>query len=388
MHKHLLWSLIAVMALLATACGGGETDADIAAEPTDAVAAEDPTEAEPVEPTETIAEPTEDMTEATETMAEPTDSMTATESTEAMATEDGAAGGAVPEDWPEEIVLGLVPSQEVEDLVETAQPLADLLGDELGITVESFVPQSYTALVEAMNTGQAQIGAFGPVAMVQAADRADAVPILQSVRFGASTYHTQWMTNEPDRFCEDEPTADDEGFLFCNGTLDAETGPVATEALENIEEGETIFFVDAASASGYYYPATQLQEVGIDPLTGIDGQFAGGHPNAVQAVARGDAAVGVSFDDARGGVAEENPEVGEQAIVFAYSTEIPNDGIAVAGDLPESLQTAIEEAFLAIADSDEGAQALFDVYEIEGLVPADLEALDAARQVEANFGEE
>jgi phosphonate transport system substrate-binding protein len=307
------------------------------------------------------------------------------------ATEEGddeAAEGEVPADWPESIVLGLVPSQEVEELVETAQPLADLLSDELGIEVESFVPQSYTALVEAMNTGQAQIGAFGPVALVQAADRAGAVPVLQSVRFGSATYHTQWMTNDPDRFCQDEPVADDEGFLFCNGTLEAEVGPVATEALENIEEGETIFFVDAASASGYYYPATQLQEIGIDPFTDIDAQFAGGHPNAVQAVARGDAPLAVSFDDARTTVVEENPEVGEQAIVFAYSTEIPNDGIAVSGDLPESLQEAITQAFLDIASTDEGLEALFNIYEIEDLVPVDLEALDAARQVEANFGDE
>lgn len=295
-------------------------------------------------------------------------------------------------DWPESIVLGLVPSQDVDELVETAKPLADLLAAELGIEVESFVPESYTALVEAMNTGQAQIGAFGPIALVQAQDRAGAIPVLQSVRFGAATYHTQWMTNDPDRFCADEPVeqTDDDGnvFLFCNGTDAAEIGPVGEESLANIEEGETIFFTDAASASGYYYPATQLQEAtGLDPLTQIDGQFSGGHPNSVQAVARGDAAIAVSFDDARGSVVEEDPEIGTKAVVFAWSTEIPNDGIAVSGDLPQSLQDAIVEAFLAIADSEEGAQALFDVYEIEGLVPADLDALDAARQVEANFGD-
>ena len=353
-----------LLAMVAAACAADE--ADTADEPTDDTA-------------EAADEPTEEADEPTEAPADD-------------ATEDGAgeeaADGEVPSDWPESIVLGLVPSQEVDELVETAQPLADLLADELGIEVESFVPQSYTALVEAMNTGQAQIGAFGPIALVQAQDRAGAIPVLQSVRFGSSTYHTQWMTNEPERFCEDEPVADEEGFLFCNGTLEAETGPVGTEALANIEEGETIFFVDAASASGYYYPATQLQEAGLDPFTDIDAQFAGGHPNAVQAVARGDAALAVSFDDARTGVVEENPEVGEQAVVFAWSTEIPNDGIAVAGDIPESLQEAITQAFLDIAESDEGLEALFDIYEIEGLVPVDLEALDAARQVEANFGEE
>ena len=308
------------------------------------------------------------------------------------ATDSGTAAGDRA-DWPDKIVLGLVPSQDVDELVETAKPLADLLADELDIEVESFVPQSYTALVEAMNTGQADIGAFGPIALVQAADRAGAIPILQSIRFGAATYHTQWMTNDPDRFCQDDPVeeTDDDGnvFLYCNGTSEADTGPVGEDALNNIEEGDTIFFVDAASASGYYYPATQLQEVtGLDPLTDIDAQFAGGHPNAVQAVARGDAPLGTSFDDARTQVVEEDPEIGTKAIVFAWSTEIPNDGFAVSGDLPESLQQAIEDALLAIADTEEGAQALFDVYEIEGLQEADLDALDAARQVEANFGEE
>lgn len=325
---------------------------------------------------------------------DPTDGGATTEPGSATeTTDDGTAAEDDRADWPDEIVLGLVPSQDVDELVETAKPLADLLADELGIAVESFVPQSYTALVEAMNTGQAQIGAFGPVALVQAQDRADAIPILQSIRFGAATYHTQWMTNDPDRFCQDDPVeeTDDDGnvFLYCNGTAEADTGPVGEDALDAIEEGETIFFVDAASASGYYYPATQLQEAtGMDPLTDIDAQFAGGHPNAVQAVARGDAAVSVSFDDARTQVVDEDPEIGTKAIVFAWSTEIPNDGIAVSGDLPESLQQAIEDAFLAIADTEEGQQALFDVYEIEGLQEADLDALDAARQVEANFGDE
>ena len=333
-----------------------------------------------------------DTTDA-ETTSEATDTSTETETESESGSEEGTAAEGDTSDWPDKIVLGLVPSQDVDELVETAKPLADLLSEELGIEVESFVPQSYTALVEAMNTGQAQIGAFGPVALVQAQDRAGAVPILQSIRFGAATYHTQWMTNDPDRFCEDEPVeeTDDEGnvYLYCNGTAEAETGPVGEEALNNVEEGETIFFVDAASASGYYYPATQLANVtGLDPLSDIDGQFAGGHPNAVQAVARGDAAVAVSFDDARTQVVEEDPEIGTKAIVFAYSAEIPNDGIAVSGDLPESLQQAIEDAFLAIADSEEGAQALFDVYEIEGLQEADLEALDEARKVEENFGEE
>lgn len=290
-------------------------------------------------------------------------------------------------EWPDEIVLGLVPSQEVDQLVVDAEELGALLSEELDVEVTANVTDSYNALVVAMQAGQAQIGMFGPIALVQAIDQAGAEAVLQSVRFGSSTYVTQWYTNDPDRFCLDEIVTDDEGFTFCNGTDSAEEGPVGEEALAEITQDEVIAFVDEGSASGYYYPATQLEEAGLDPFELSNAFFAGGHPNAVLAVARGEATVGVSFNDARGEVVEELPSVGTDVTVFAWSTNIPNDGIAVAGDLPDDLKEAITEAFLSIAESEDGAALLDAIYNIDGLVPADLEALDAARQVEANFGE-
>lgn len=289
-------------------------------------------------------------------------------------------------DWPSELVLGLVPSQDMDQLVLDAEALAELLADELGIPVTSNVTDNYAALVIAMQAGQADIGMFGPIALVQAVDQAGAEAVLQSVRFGSSTYVTQWFTNDPERFCETEVVLDEDGFSFCNGTDTASSGPVGESALANITQDEAISFVDQSSASGYYYPATQLEAVGLDPFALSGAFFAGGHPNSVLSVLRGDAAVGVSFNDARGNVVDEEPTVGEDVTVFAWSTNIPNDGVAVAGDLPEDLKQAIIDAFLAVADTEEGLQVLNDVYNIDGLVPADLDALDAARQVEANFG--
>lgn len=294
-------------------------------------------------------------------------------------------------DWPDEVVLGLVPSQEVDQLVEDADVLAEQLTAELGVTVDPVITDNYSALVVAMQTGQAHIGMFGPIALVQAADQAGANVVLQSVRRGTESYHTQWFTNNPDRFCETEvvEAENPEGntFSYCNGTDEGERGPAGEEGLANIESGETIMFVDETSASGYYYPATQVQNAtGLDPFTDIDAQFSGDHPASVLAVQRGDAEVGVSFDDARNNLVEEAPDIGEDVVVFAWSEEIPNDGVAVSSELPEDLQDAITDAFLAVMDTEEGAQAFDEVYSIEGLVPADLAALDAARQVAANFG--
>lgn len=296
------------------------------------------------------------------------------------------------EELPEQIVLGLVPSVEVDQLTEDADQLGALLSEELGVEVETFISTDFAALVVGMQTGQADIGMFGPIALVNAVDQAGAVPILQSVRYGSSTYHTQWFTTDTDTYCLDEviTETDDDGneYAYCNGA-EAQEGPTGEDALALIPADAAISFVDASSASGYFYPATQLGQIlDLDPATGLSGAtFAGGHPNAVQSVERGDAVVGTSFNDARQNLIEENPEIGTAVTVFASSPEIPNDGIAVNGELsPEAIQQ-VSDAFMAIAETDEGLEVLKSVYDIDGLAPADVEALDLARQVAQAFNE-
>ncbi|GIG55511.1 phosphate/phosphite/phosphonate ABC transporter substrate-binding protein [Demequina activiva] len=320
---------------------------------------------------------------------EPEDDVTTDSTATAEETDDAMEGG---EGLPEELILGLVPSDEVDQLVTDGDVLAELLAAELGVEVTTFIPDSYAAVVVAMQTDQADIGFLGPIAMVQAVDEAGAVPVLQSVRYGSSSYVTQWMTNDPDTFCMDEVTteADDEGvnYSYCNGATGYD-GPQGEDALALIDPSSQIAFVDESSASGYYYPATQLESIlGIDPLVDLTGSFfAGGHPQAVQAVYDGDAVVGTSFNDARSELAAEFPDVGEQVVVFAYSTNIPNDGVVLSSDLSAEAQQQITEALMAIAETEEGLAALDAVYNIEGLEPADTAALDEARQVAANFGE-
>lgn len=289
-------------------------------------------------------------------------------------------------EMPDELVLGLVPSREADVLVENAQPLADYLTDELGIPVESFVPNDYTGLIAAMEAGQADIGAFGPFSLLQAQDIAGAEIILQSARDGAVTYHTQWMTNDPDKYCEDEPEANEDGLLFCNGTLEATEGPAGEDAIASIEAGTAVSFVEQASASGYIFPAVQLLDAGINPETDIDPIFSGGHDNSVIAVCNGDAEIGVSFNDARTILEEGDCENMDNVVVFALSPEIPNDGVAVRGDLPDELKQQIGDALIAYAETEEGAAVLDSVYEIDEFAPADLEAFDIVRQAAEELG--
>ena len=303
-----------------------------------------------------------------------------------------AATDAGNAEWPDELVLGLVPSREADVLIESAEPLtaalAEALSEQAGkeITVEGFVPQDYTGLVEAMRTGQADIGAFGPFALLQSQVQAGAEIIVQSVRDGKVTYHGQWFTNDPDKYCIDEPAEDANGFLRCNGT-DVVDGPAGEDALANVE-GATVSFTAEDSTSGFQFPAVQLLNAGIDPLTDDDITriFAGGHDASVLAVYNGDAEVGVSFDDARTIVSEQNPDVGEQVVVFALTPEIPADGMSVRGDLPDDLIDAIQTALIEYSQTEEGAEVLDSIYEISELAPADLDAFDIVAEAAEQLG--
>jgi phosphonate transport system substrate-binding protein len=308
--------------------------------------------------------------------------------------EAGEAAGEI--ESVDSITIGLVPATDsaTEAEEENAQALAEQLSGELdGFPVDIFFADSYLGVIQGMQSGDVQLLMSGPIGMIQAEDEAGGTPILQSLRFGADTYVTQWFTNDPDTYClDDEPVADEDGFLFCNGILDEESGeladygPMGEEALELIEDGTPIAFVEEGSASGFYFPQTQLNELGVE----VDAQFAGGHDQAVEAVYNDEFTIGTSFDDARGNIVDDNPDVGEELVVFAWAGPIPNDGIVASDEFTDEELELLVDAWMSFAESGdlEEGDPLYDVYEINGLVPADEEALDVARQVYNDFGDQ
>ncbi|HAZ36024.1 MAG TPA: hypothetical protein DCY69_04760 [Acidimicrobiaceae bacterium] len=290
--------------------------------------------------------------------------------------------------WPSKITFGFVPSSEQESLQDDIQPFMDVLSSALGIEVEGIVTTDYTGLVTAMGTGKADLGAFGPFGYTLAQQQFGNMEVLiQAVRYGAATYHGQWMTNDPS-LCETAPESatalenTDKGIVQV-GALDAvalqvgvyfgdsgkalgesvdagdvSPGTSCTADLSKIR-GKRVAFTSESSTSGYLFPALQLIEAGIDPVKDIIPIFTGGHDAAVVAVYNGDADVGVSYDDARRSLRKEKTDVGEKVIVFNITSEVPNDVVAASTLLPASLRTAIYDAIDAYLDTEEG-EAVFD----------------------------
>lgn len=363
MNRKALWALLAVLALVVAACGDGEGGDDT---------------------TTTDAPGTTEAPDATTT----TEDMTTT------------TGGEM-SDWPDTLIFGFVPSQEVSELQDDVDTFAAVLSDALGIEVEGTVTTDYTGLGVAMGTGQADMGAFGPAGFVLADRQYDNIELLaQSVRFGDATYHGQYFTNDPS-VCGDAGTEegafyyDDAGNVVAVGSTETPALQVGYSFIEgeltrveelspptrcaepvdlSVVEGKTIAFGTETSTSGYIFPTIELQNAGIteDLYTST---FSGGHDASVQQVYDGTADIGVSFDDARATIAsaedDVNTDVGETVIVFNITARIANDVIAIRSDLPEDLKDAIFQAMSDYIATDEGAAVMEELYQWTDLTRAD-----------------
>lgn len=262
---------------------------------------------------------------------------------------------------PTRLVLGMVPSREADRMVDSLDPIATEMSNRLLIPVETFVSTDYSGLVEAMRTGQVDIGMFGPFALVQAMDRANAEPILASVRQGSTSYRAQFNVR-------------------------CDSGIEDFEALR----GATMAFVDPNSASGYLFPYVFLDSLGINPDSEMDYIFAGSHDASALAVYNGDVDVSVTFggspgSDGRETIQADYADVKDVVCILGYTDAIPNDGVVVRSGLDPELVMQIQQTMIDIADDEEGQVHTEALFNVTAFAPTSAEAYDIVRETARIF---
>lgn len=295
---------------------------------------------------------------------------------------------------PDKLTLALIPNEKVNDLVTTAKPLTDYLSEELGIEVEGVVTKDYQAAVEAIGSGQADIAIASAAQLASAEDMYGAHAVLQDERFGADSYAGQFVTNNPDKYCEDEPVASTYAasgadYLYCNGTATPKEnkgqGPKGLEALKKIDGETTVAMLGATSPAGYQLPVMAMESQGIDvdslkkvPVTSNDA--------SIMAVYNGDAEVGFSFWDARSTIdASEAPGLAEKLVVFGYTDMYPNGGVVISDEVPEDLRGQITDLMDGFSEVDPDTMSA--IFDITDWVPAKQESIDMARKVNERFAQ-
>ncbi len=291
----------------------------------------DPTEVPVVEPTDApVVEPTD------EPVAEPTDE---------PAAETDLGTEANP------IVMSFVPSGDTQEIIVSGDALAEMITERTGLVVQSNVGTDFAAVREAMGAAQAHIGWLNTFNYILAAETYGVDVGMVTERFGLTYYNGQINVN-----------------------ADAGVNEIADLA------GKTMCWVDPNSTSGYIIPRITLAANGVDPDTDLAGEVeAGSHNNVIIQVYNGDCDAGATFVDARTAVEEEYPDVNERVLVLATTTDIPNDSVAFIADFPEDMRQQIVDALLDISSTEEGQEALNNLYNIEGLQAADDSFYDAFR---------
>jgi phosphonate transport system substrate-binding protein len=303
----------------------------------------------------------------------PTQPPAATNTTAPAATETAAPTEVPLGSADKPIIMAIAPSATTDTLIASGNALAELLSKETGLTIKAVVPTNYQAMIQAMCSGNAQIGWLPPFAYLVAKQTMtkDAagkdVPCADvayvALRNGLDHYATQFIGKT--------------GVFTPGTTLDA---------LKQFE-GKKPCWTDPLSASGYVIPASLLAQEGVKTRAAA---FVQGHPTVVRAVyAGGICDFGATFVDARSdsGIQKDLPDVKDKVTVV-YQTEniIPNDTVGFAYDVPADLRATLTAALDKVSKSEEGAAALKTLYSIDGLKSADDTFFDEFRVLLAASG--
>jgi phosphonate transport system substrate-binding protein len=246
---------------------------------------------------------------------------------------------------PEEAALGteenpliwaLVPSGETEDVLAGFDAVTDIIYEETGLVIESFVATEYVGVIEALaaDPPKAHIASLATFAYIVAAERGVAEAELVAVRYGAPYYTGQIFVRTDSGITDISELA---GTTFCRP--------------------------DPYSTSGWVIPSITLRSIGIDPDADLDVVDAGSHDASVIGVYNGDCVAGSSFVDARASVSDEYPDVMEVLTVINESVEIPNDGVQYHPSVSREIRDLINGVLLRIDEIEGAVEALEQAYE-------------------------
>ncbi len=256
----------------------------------------------------------------------------------------------------EVIRMGFVPMKDGDKLIESVEPLTEMLSKELGVKVEGFTATNYVGVVEGLGSGQVDFGFIPPFAYVLANQESEAGVILTALnKSGEAKYRSQFIVRK------------DSGI----------------KSFEDIK-GKIVAFVDPSSTSGYLFPGAHLVNEGIDIEKDIEYVYGGGHDKALQLLLNGDVDVATTFVDSRDRYKEDFPEAMEKTEILGYTDYIPNISVTVRGDMNEELQGKIKTALLNIAKTEEGSallKELFNMYGFEEATDADYDIIRTTAEV-------
>ncbi|MBR8698454.1 phosphate/phosphite/phosphonate ABC transporter substrate-binding protein [Enterococcus gallinarum] len=285
-----------------------------------------------------------------------------------------ASGNSKQEDAAKEkLVVQFVPTNNDGTMEAKAKPFAEYLSKKLDRQVDVTLATDYSTIVEAMASGQVDIGIMPPAAYVQAKDMDAAEAILTS-QLGDYDQETGLPL---------------EGQL--TNTFKGEILVRADSGLNELTDlkGKKIATLSPNSASGYIYPVAEMKDAGVDPTTEATLTTVNDIPSEITAVLNGQMDAAFVFEGARNVFASsfaDNDLFKDLKVLYLTEGDIPNDAIAVQPKMDDALKKEIKDVFLNMKDDEEGAEAM-SLWGHQGYEEAADSAYDTIREYTAKAAE-
>ncbi|MBK9924601.1 MAG: PhnD/SsuA/transferrin family substrate-binding protein [Anaerolineales bacterium] len=253
------------------------------------------------------------------------------------------------------LILALAPSTNTPEQITAAKALADQFMQRTGYVVVTTIPDSYSALIEAFEKGNAHMALLDPTSYALAYQKGLAHAQYAVVKEKKIKYGAQFLAGRKGGFTS--YFDDDAG----ENTADA------TVALAQFSEKKPCWS-EETSLSGYVIPLGVLNQAQV-PLR--PAAFVGGQTTVVRSIyAGGICDFGASYVDARKfpSLEDEFPDLMEQVLVIWQVPEIiPYEVFVFSDQMSQSMQTLFYDLIPPIMQTDEGSAAFKTVYDIDEL---------------------
>lgn len=232
----------------------------------------------------------------------------------------------------QELLIGLIPEQNIFLQRKRHQFLGKYLSDRLGIAIHFTSLSRYGNIVDRFTAEKMDGAFFGSFTYALAHSQLGVEALARPVNLdGTSTYH---------------------GYIFVR----KDSGIRVPADMK----GKRFAFVERATTAGYLFPLSYFRKHGIADPHAFLGEtfFTGSHDAAVLAVLNGDADIGAAKNTIYEQMAHDRPRVKQDLVILATSGVVPQNGLAVRNNLDPELKKALKEALIEMDKTAEGARVL------------------------------
>ncbi len=267
------------------------------------------------------------------------------------------AGGVSVAEENQPIMIGLLPDEKAEVVLERFEPVRARLERTLKRPVKVVIPsleESYTYddLVDHFVDGKIQVAYFGGLAFVRALSRTPTVPV--AMRKKDTRFRSYFIALSEEK----------------------------ASSLQDLK-GMRFAFGSNSSTSGHLMPRYFLKENGIDPEKDFDGppQFSGTHDNTIEWVVSGQVDAGALNSAVFDRHLREGKIDPEQVEVVWVTPGYPDYIWAVTEDVPKEVREQVREFFANLTPGIDEDETVLRALSAKYYVVPDLKAFDRLKKI-------